>query len=1085
MVAMKSILNKDIIRDIKKSKGRFLSIMCIIALGVAFYSGIKISPMVMKDTSDSYYDEYNLMDIKLLSTLGLTDKDVDEVKKIENIEGVFPTYSVDVITKYKSQEQVSKIHALPLDDIKENNKNYINKVKVVQGRLPQKSGECVIEKSKVDKLDVALGSKINLSSGNDEKLSDTLKNTQYTVVGKIETPYYLSYEKGSSSIGDGTISSVIMIPQDDFKMDSYSEIFLTLDNTKKENSYTQKYFDKVDKVTNEIEKISDSRIKARYDEVIKKANEELDKGKNQYEEKKNEANNELNKAQDNINKFTNEIKSGELKLRENENKAIDEIEKGKIKISNGEKQLQEGYKQYQSGKTDFEENKKISTTAISDAKTKLDSLTNQINDLNKKSIYIEDKIKEENLSAEEKEQLNKELNQNKTLINSMNLAYEQGNSQLSGKINELQNIESKLNNTKNTLDKNKEKLATQKSNLNSMEIKSKNEFKKAKNNIKTQKQKIEKAKIELKDAKTKAKDELSKAEKKIKDSEDKISKIEKPKWYILDRKSHYSYVQYEGNANSIDALSKIFPVFFFSVAALVCLTTMTRMVDEQRINIGTLKALGYTTRNIAKKYIMYALSASLLGSIIGLAVGLTVFPIVVFKSYGIMYTLPEIKLLFDIPLALGVTFTAISITTIAAYLACYKELKETPSVLMRPKAPKNGKRILLERMPFIWNKVGFIGKVTIRNIFRYKKRFLMTVLGISGCTALILSGLGIQDSIQMIVDGQYKSIFKYNMTVTIDNNASPSELGKIEKYVDDEKLIDNYLLMNNENGKIVKNNKEEELTIAVPKDSDKMKKVIGLRDRKTQNNIDLTKTGIVLSEKVSRDLDVKIGDNIEVVNSKDKKAKVKVDAITENYVGHYAYMSKECYKELFKRDSRYNRIIGTLKDESVKAEDNISKNLTDIEKVSGVGFSTGVKENFEKTIKSLNYVVLIMTLSAGALAFVVLYNLTNVNISERIREIATIKVLGFYDNEVSAYIYRENIILTVVGTIVGLGIGKLLHQFIMVTVEIDNMMFGRIIDASSYIIAAVLTIILGFIVNFAMYYKLKNIQMVESLKSVD
>nr|WP_330362595.1 ABC transporter permease [[Clostridium] dakarense] len=561
--------------------------------------------------------------------------------------------------------------------------------------------------------------------------------------------------------------------------------------------------------------------------------------------------------------------------------------------------------------------------------------------------------------------------------------------------------------------------------------------------------------------------------------------MEKPQWYILDRNSHYSYAEYAGCANSIDALAKIFPVFFFSVAALVCLTTMTRMVDEQRINIGTLKGLGYTTGQIAKKYILYALIASLLGSILGLMIGYTVFPIIVFNSYGIMYTLPPVDLVFDVKLAVGVTLTAVLITTVAAYSACFKELRETPSVLMRPRAPKNGKRIMLEKIPFIWNKIGFIGKVTIRNIFRYKKRFLMTVLGISGCSALILTGLGIQDSIQMIVDGQYGSIFKYDMSVILDNNIKNSELTDIEKYIKEENAISDYQFVNNQNGKISLGKEEKSINIVIPKNTDEFKNFVGLKDRKSQKPIELDNKGIVLSEKVARDLNIKAGDSIKLLNSKDKKAEVKVSGITENYISHYAYMSKEYYKEVFKRDIDYNRVLGILNNKSKSVEDSISKRLIGEPGVNGVSFNTGLKENFEDTIKNLNYVVLIMTVSAGALAFVVLYNLTNVNISERIREIATIKVLGFYDNEVSAYIYRENIILTVIGTIVGLGIGKLLHQFIMVTVEIESMMFGRIIESSSYIIAGLLTIMLGLIVNLAMYYKLKNVEMVESLKSVD
>ncbi|MGX4601071.1 FtsX-like permease family protein [Faecalimicrobium sp. JNUCC 81] len=1082
---MKSILNKDIIMDIRKSKGRFLSILFIVALGVAFFSGIKVSPIVMKNTSDKYYDDYNLMDIKLISTLGLTDDDISEIKKIKGVKGIFPTYSMDVLTEYKSNQQVLKVHSLELNNMENNNDDYINRVKLVEGRLPQKSGECVIERNKIEKLKIPLGTKIKLKSGTDKDISDSLKNTEYTVVGYIETPYYLSYEKGSSSIGSGAINKIVMIPQEDFKIEAYTEAFLTVDGAKGEDSYSDKYFDKVNEVTDKLDNISKSRIDKRYNEVIDAANEELQNGKKEFEDKRDEVNNELKKAESDINTYSKQIESGENQLKNKKNEVSLKISNGNKQISLGEKEIKNGYIQYENHLNEFNENKNLAQQGFIDAQNKLEELNKQIHYLNNVNSSLEEKLNQENLSEQEKNKLTEELNKNNLVLQTLNSSYKNGKNELENKKQQFKDIENKLSSTKATLDSNKEKLSKEKENIINMEAKSKLEFDKAENEFKKQQQKIEKSKEKLNESKIKANDELIKAENKIKDSEDDIKKIEKPQWYILDRNSHYSYAEYAGCANSIDALAKIFPVFFFSVAALVCLTTMTRMVDEQRINIGTLKGLGYTTGQIAKKYILYALSASLLGSILGLMIGYTVFPIIVFNSYGIMYTLPPVDLVFDVRLAVGVTLTAILITTIAAYSACFKELRETPSVLMRPRAPKNGKRIMLERIPFIWNKIGFIGKVTIRNIFRYKKRFLMTVLGISGCSALILSGLGIQDSIQMIVDGQYGSIFKYDMSVNLDNNIKNSELINVEKYIKEENDISNYQFINNQNGKISVGKSEKSINIVIPKNSNEFKNFVGLKDRKSQKKIELNNKGIVLSEKAARDLNIKVGDSIDIVNNKDKKARVKVIGITENYISHYAYISKEYYKEVFKRDVDYNRVIGILNNESKSAEDNISKKLISQSGVNGVSFNTGLKENFETTIENLNYVVLIMTISAGALAFVVLYNLTNVNISERIREIATIKVLGFYDNEVSAYIYRENIILTVIGTITGLGIGKLLHQFIMVTVEIESMMFGRIIESSSYLIAMILTITLGLIVNLAMYYKLKNVEMVESLKSVD
>ena len=618
-----------------------------------------------------------------------------------------------------------------------------------------------------------------------------------------------------------------------------------------------------------------------------------------------------------------------------------------------------------------------------------------------------------------------------------------------------------------------------------MEEKAQKEFKKAEEEIAKNEKKLVDSEKELEKAKNEAKDEFKKAENDLKEAEDEIKKIEKPEWYVLNRDKQYSSAEYAGCADSIDALAGIFPVFFVLVAALVALTTMTRMVDEQRINIGTLKALGYTPGMIAKKYIVYAMSASAIGSIIGLIVGYTVFPTIIYNAYAIMYTVPKVELGTDLFITVLSIATSIFVTSFAAFAACRRELIEAPSTLMRPKAPKNGKRILLERVGFIWNKIGFIWKVTLRNIFRYKKRFLMTVLGISGCTALILTGFGVRDSIQMIVDVQFGELNKYSMTASYDSDEKTEDVEYLKSLISNEKGVKEIGMFHNQNAKVMINNKEKEVTVVIPENKNTFDDFIVLRDRQSHNPIKLDK-GIVISEKAARNLDAKVGDKVKILNENDVSAEAVISGITENYVNHYIYMTNDYYKELFNRNADSNRIYGVLDDSiTIDQEDKMASKIIDSTCANGTVFTTGIKDGFSDTIKSLNYVVLLMIVSAGALAFVVLYNLSNVNISERIREIATIKVLGFYDKEVSAYIYRENVILTFIGAIVGLGLGVILHQFIMVTVEVENMMFGRLINPLSYVAAFVLTIVMGIIVNLVMNKKLKKVEMVESLKSVD
>ena len=1109
---MRSALNKDFIRDILKSKGRFLSIVAIVALGVAFFTGVKSSPIVMKTSSDKYYDKYNLMDIRLISTLGLTDKDVDDIKNIEGVEGVYPTYSIDVISIYNSTEKVLKVHGLDLNKLNDK-KNYINQLKLIKGRLPQKSGECVLEIPKIKALNYPIGSEISLSSGKDDKLSKSLSKSKYKVVGYVETPYYLSQEKGNSSIGGGVIEGAIMIPESDFKMDTYTEMFLTVKSAKELDTYGDEYSNLVKTVTDKIENMKNKLTTRRYNEVVKKAEDKIqkqedklskakkdfDKGKKEYEENKLKSENEIKEAENKILDASEQIEDGKAQLKNEKKRAFEQIEEGKIKLANAETDLKNGQKKYQTALKKFNSNKKTAESEIKKAESDLEELSNQIDDLKNGNKLIEKQLQNEQLSEVERSELENKLNENLYILSVMQQKYKDGTDKLESSKSELLLGEKKLKETKATLEASEKKIANEKTKLKSSEKLAEEKFKKAEEELSQRENQIEEAKLELKENKAKLKTELNKAKKelqeaeekivdgeeKIKDAKKQIKKIEKPTLYVLDRDSHQSFVEYEGCANSIDALAKIFPVFFFAVAALVCLTTMTRMVDEQRINIGTLKGLGYKTSQISKKYILYALIACLTGSILGLAIGFSVFPTVIFFAYGMMYSIENIVYVFSIPIAIGITSLALIIIILSAYMACRKELKETPAILMRPKAPKSGKRILLERVPFIWNRFSFISKVTVRNIFRYKKRFLMTVLGIAGCTALILTGFGIKDSIEMILTGQYGTLFKYDMSLVIQSDMTDKQIYELRKNLSDIDEINKYEFFSYENGDIKVNNTTKEITIVVPENLKKMDKFIHLQDRKTQNPIELNNKGIVLTEKIARDLGVKAGDEIELINSDDKKAKIKVSHITENYISHYAYISPENYIKLFEKDLDFNRLIGILNNPSVKIEDKLSKKLFDIETVDGITFNTASKETFHNTIKNLNYVVLIMIISAGALAFVVLYNLTNVNISERIREIATIKVLGFYDKEVSAYIYRENIILTIIGTVVGLGLGTILHKFIMVTVEIQSMMFGRVIDISSYFIAAVLTIVLSLFVNLAMFYKLRNVKMVESLKSVD
>lgn len=1083
---MKKALNKDILRDILKSKGRYFSIMLIVALGVAFFSGIKVSPMVMRNTADNYYDDYNFMDVEVISTLGLTDDDVDAIKKLDTVEGVFPTYSMDVITNVKDQDRVLKVHALPTDDLSNDNKDYINRVKLIKGRLPKNSGECVVLKPKYDHLNLKIGKTLKIKSGTEDKLSENLKKDNYKIVGLVETPYYLSYEFGNSSIGSGSVDGIMLVPQNDFKTEAYTEMYITAKGAKEQTSFYQDYKDTVKKTEDQIDKITDERIEHRYNEVVGEATDELNKAKKEYNDKKKETEDKINKAEKELKDGKQKIKDGKQELKTKKAETKKQIKDGFKKLDSAEAQLKSGRKQYEAAKKEFESQKQQANSQISSAESQLAPLKSNIDSLKSNISGLESQLGKPDISEEEKATLTRTISKYRENLSALEGQYNAGYAKIQSIKNQIKSGERKLSRTKSELDRNQRKIKTERSKLYTMEEKAQKEFKKAEEELVKNEKKLVDSEKELEKAKNEAKDEFKKAEKDLKEAEDEIKKIEKPEWYVLNRDKQYSAAEYGGCADSIDALAGIFPVFFVLVAALVALTTMTRMVDEQRINIGTLKGLGYTPGMIAKKYIVYAMSASAIGSIIGLIVGYTVFPTIIYNAYAIMYTVPKVELRTDLFITVLSIATSIFVTTFATFAACRRELIEAPAILMRPKAPKNGKRILLERIGFVWNRIGFIWKVTLRNIFRYKKRFLMTVLGISGCTALILTGFGVRDSIQMIVDVQFGELNKYSMTASYDSDEKTEDVEYLKSLISNEKGVKEIGMFHNQNAKVMINNKEKEVTVVIPENKNTFKDFIELRERKSHTPIKLDNKGIVISEKAARNLDAKVGDKVKILNENDVSAEAVISGITENYVNHYIYMTNDYYKELFNRNAYSNRIYGVLDDSiTIDQEDKMASKIIDSTCANGTVFTTGIKDGFSDTIKSLNYVVLLMIVSAGALAFVVLYNLSNVNISERIREIATIKVLGFYDKEVSAYIYRENVILTLIGAVVGLGLGVILHQFIMITVEVENMMFGRLINPLSYAAAFILTIVMGTIVNLVMNKKLKKVEMVESLKSVD
>lgn len=1158
---------KDIIKEIKNTKKRFISIVLIILLGVGFYAGIKFATPAMQYTVDKYFDELNFMDFRLVSEYGITKENIKKIEKEEYIDEIMPAYSKDVLMQEHPEDKdkfVVKVHSIP-QNIRSS--SYINRLDIVEGRLPEKDNELAIDVKIVEKFKTKLGDKIYLY---DEEF---LKNKEYTVTAIVHSPLYISIERGSTTLGNGTVLGCVFSKETNIKQDVYSEVFVTVKNTKDINSFSKAYEKKVKKVEDKLEELGKVISDDRYNAILGEATDELNEGKTKLNDAKKEKDDKEKEARVEIEKNRKDIQKAEAEINRNERNANVQFANAEKKLRKSEQDLKNGESELNKQKAalepkikEFNEGKKALETNLAEVESNLNKLLplqKQLNDGIKQTengIAIVDKkladiranlpMKEEEIpvaiegleqaikllneqlnalpegtSQEQKEALNKQIDiKNQELTKLKNL--EEGikklekqkvelpkdlailkakKAELDPNISKLQAAKAELLKQKPNLEKAEEdlKIGTEKLAKAEQDIKNgKAELVKGKNNLAYQKKKayskIVSAKAQLEDAKEKLKngeaeleDELTKAnekiddaEKDIVDAEKEIKKIEKPQWYTLGRDKNQGFEEYKQNTFKIEAIAKVFPIVFFVVAALVCLTSMTRMVEEQRLQIGTMKSLGYNNKSIINKYIIYALLATVIGCIIGILIGVNLIPRVIANAYAIMYTVPQVEIPFELDIVLSSSLLAIGIILFATVHACRQELQGMPATLMRPKAPKKGKRILLEKIPFIWNKLNFIQKVTARNIFRYKKKFFMTIIGIAGCTALVVTGFGIKDSVSALVPKQFGRVFKYNTQIMIEEDITTKELNKIKEDISSFDFVKDFTRIKTTGNKIKANDVEKECYLVVPEDNNILQKQVIFRNRITGEDIKLEGDYVILTEKLAKLLDVKVGDKVSFEFNENKFKDVTVTAITENYVGHYIYMSKELYEKNYEKDIKYNMMYIDADLDDVK-EENFSVKLLQNDKVLAVNYLSKMRLDLEKTFNSLNKIVTILIVAASLLALVVLYNLSNINISERIRELATIKVLGFYDKEVLDYVHRESKYLTLIGIVLGLIGGFFLEAYIIKTVEVDITLFMPDIKPISYVYAVIVTLVSTMIVNIFVYFALKKIDMIESLKSVE
>ncbi len=1061
---MKTLFKESIV-SVKRNFKRFLSILLIVLLGVGFFAGIRVTSPNMKKTIDKCYEDNNFMDLNIMSSWGLKDSDIDKLKgKGYDIE---PSYEFDAIVKGETEEVIKII------SYDENSK--INDLILLEGKLPTKDNECVIEQNQYTKSH-KIGDKILVED-------DTLKEQNLTIVGIIKSPIYTSLERGTTKLLSGKINFYMYVPISNFDIDYYTSAAVSLNTDL--STFSDEYEDLIEEKTKYFEELTSQIGEERYTTEIEKANDEIEKQTKKLEEEKEKYNKEIQDAElkiknakslyrtnlDKLNKKSKDVYSEFDNAYAKLDKARKELDSKKEEFKVAQEQFNSNNELLQANLKQLEEKQSLLISTIDTINTNLNSLNNQKEDIEiliNNGIEIEKNtliLNEINQKINDLTTKKEEAESNLLLVNN---SIDEINNTIDNYRNELENASITIKNAEEEIEANQKELDITKDKANKEIENARKELRKAYSEI------INSQKI-LDEKKKEAEGKFEDAEIQIKNAKQKVSELEKPTWYILDRNSNLGFYQYSQDTERIKNVGKIFPMVFFLVAILICLTSMTRMVEEERSQLGTLKAIGYSNFQIISKYVIYALLATIIGSVIGVYIGFRILPSIIFSMYSMMYNIGDIVYDFNIGYALSGTLIAIFCTVVATLFACYKELKESPASLMRPKSPKAGKRVLLERIGFIWKRLSFTRKVTVRNVFRYKKRFLMTVIGISGCTGLIIAGFGLRDCITGMVPAQYGKVFDYQLEVTFKDDVTLEEKNSEVERIKKSSMINDVLLLNKESVTIENKNTTQSIQLIVPFENPEG--IINLANRTTGVKYTLNDK-VIVTEKIAKLLDLEVGDKITLKT--DKTYDVEIGAITENYFYHYIYMSKDTY------DSNYYNTLFIKTDELTEEEEkSLSTYIKEKDAIANISFTSSMSGVFDKTMKNFGYVAVVLIVSAGLLAFVVLYNLANVNISERKRELATIKVLGFNDREVYKYIGRETTILTVIGMIFGVLIGKLLTIFILKTCELDPIMFDNTIKLTSYVYSLLLTTLFTIIVNITTYFSLKKVDMIESLKSVE
>ena len=1170
--AVQKSYRKNILREMKGNASRMVSLFGIVALGVMMLTGLMSIAPSMRSAAQKYYVQQNVFDLRVLSTLGLSDQDIAAIAATPGVEAVMPVKTLDLEANWQGQEEriVVQLQALQQDPAADTDAN-MNRLVLRSGRMPQAANECVVHVMGYQ-AEIAEGTVLTLPED-----TEGTKHKEYTVVGLVQDPQHISTDKESSTVGNGQLNYIAYVLDGELTADYYTACYIKAENAGQYDNYSQEYQEAVDQVADRLEQISTAQCVQRREQLIDTANQKLAEARQTYDDQKAEAEQkfaeaeqQLDDAQKQLDDAKAQLDAGETELAKQKEALPDTMQSGADQLVDGEEQVLEFEEQLQQIQL-LVNLKKVADPLLTYAQTALDNAQKALDEAepaDEDYIELRDALAKaqaayDNINGQ-LQGYQAQLDEGKKqmyaqgLISSPNLDNDQLVVEAKAALRRLkvQLLEGQLQLTTGT--------ATAYSQFEAARAQLDAGWQEYQAGV----QQLADSRAEYETQKADAQQKLDEGLQQLTDAEEQVSKIKKGEWYVLDRNSTLSFVTFEqyadrmdaiarvfpvffflvaalvatttmtrmvdenrlqmgtlkalGYSNAsiagkylfyaltasglgsmagmvvgfvvfpsiiwyadrMDAIARVFPVFFFLVAALVATTTMTRMVDENRLQMGTLKALGYSNASIAGKYLFYALTASVLGSMAGMVVGFVVFPSIIWYAYQLIFSLPTFTLRFYPGMAAASMAISAAVIGLATWSACRSSLKEKSAALLLPRAPVAGKRIFLEYITPLWKRMSFSQKTTARNLFRYKKRFFMTVLGVAGCTALLLIGFGLQDSLLPIVTKQSTELSHNDLTVTLSDPAAFT----VEKGLTDalEKgQVENWAAVYSKSVTIYNADGESAGVSVVGAQTDsQLSRYVTFRTRQGHKAIPFEKDSVVLTEKTALNLGVEPGDSIWVENPDGERVEMTLTGVTENYMFTRLYVSNAQLQTLLgTQDIPWNTVYAQTRCDSAADRNTMRETLLACNYVTGASFTEDATSMFDNLIVSLNSVVVLIIVCAAALAAVVLYNLISVNLAERKKELATIKVLGFYDKEVYRYIFREIDLLALMGSCVGLLLGIPLHQFIIRTVEMDQLMFIRTIAPHSYLLSVALTMLFTLAVCFVMRRHVKKISMVESMKA--